>query len=271
MSVDTRSDSARVPPEQSGAIIELVDVHKRFGQQVVLDGVNLRLYPGQTTVVIGESGMGKSVLIKHIVGLLRPDRGHVHYKGERIDSLTDRRLARIRKDFGFLFQLSALFDSLTAGQNVAFPLTERTGKSPAEIKRVVREKLRMVGLADVADKMPAALSGGQKKRVALARAIALDPSVILYDEPTTGLDPVRADVINELILKLKRGLSVTSVVVTHDMASVYKVADRVIMLHQGRFIFDGSCEQIRRCQDERVRRFIEGRADEEDLKSLQEG
>ena len=253
----------------NGALIELVDVHKRFGKQRVLDGVDLKLHAGQVNVVIGESGTGKSVLLKHIVGLLRPDRGQVLYKNERIDHYTDKQLARLRRNFGFLFQMGALFDSLTVGENVAFPLIERTKKPRSEIARIVEEKLRMVGLAGSRDKSAADLSGGQRKRVALARAIALDPSVILYDEPTTGLDPVRADVINELILKLKRELSVTSIVVTHDMASAFKVADRVIMLHKGKLIFDGTCEETKKSDNDAVRRFVEGRADEEDLRSLE--
>lgn len=257
------------PPTVNGRpIIELSGVHKSFGRQRVLAGVDLAIRQGQTNVVIGESGTGKSVLLKHIVGLLRPDLGEVSYKGERVDNLVEKRWARLRREFGFLFQLSALFDSLTAGENVAFPLTQRGKRSRAEIAEIVAEKLRMVGLEGMHKKMPAELSGGQKKRVALARAIALDPQVILYDEPTTGLDPVRSDVINELILKLKHELHVTGVVVTHDMASVYKVADRVIMLHEGTVIFDGSCDELRGSADDRVRRFVEGRASEEELRSL---
>ncbi len=264
------SQTAETPvaPGSTSPVISLVGVHKRLGRQQVFDGVDLELHAGETTVVIGESGMGKSVLLKHIVGLMRPDRGHVYYKRERIDDLSDSRKATIRRDFGFLFQLSALFDSFNARDNVAFPLAERTKKTKPEINRIVDEKLRMVGLTGIGNKMPAELSGGQKKRVALARAIALDPSVILYDEPTTGLDPVRADTINELILKLKREMRVTSIVVTHDMASAFKVADRIVMLHEGVFIFDGTCDEIRACADERVKRFIEGRADEDDLRSL---
>ena len=256
-------------PKSNGAIIELLGVRKQFGGQTVLDGVCLKIREGETNVIIGQSGAGKSVVLKHIVGLLRPDGGQVFYKGDRIDNLPDRNLAKFRRNFGFLFQLSALFDSLTAGANVAFPLTQQTKMPKEEIDRAVAEKLRMVGLDGVQDKMPSELSGGEKKRVALARAIALDPAVILYDEPTTGLDPVRADVINELILKLQRELRVTSIVVTHDMASAFKVADRIIMLHEGKFIFDGTGDEIRRSADDRVRRFIEGRATDEELRSLE--
>jgi len=249
-------------------VIELRDVYKRFGPVQVLDGVSLKLRGGQTTVIIGESGVGKSVLLKHMVGLLRPDAGEVFFRGRRIDNLPEKELVDVRRRFGFLFQLGALFDSMTAGENVAFPLYEHTDYPPEQIARIVAEKLHMVGLDGIESKKPAELSGGQRKRVALARAIALEPEVILYDEPTTGLDPVRADVINELILKLKRELQVTSVIVTHDMASAYKVADRIVMLHEGRFIADGTPDQIRHSPDPRVQRFIQGRASEQELQVL---
>ncbi len=249
-------------------IIELRNVTKRFGRQLVLDDVSIAFSRGETTVIIGESGTGKSVLLKHIVGLLRPDSGEVWFDGQRVDRLRAKEWVPLRRRFGFLFQGAALFDSMTAGENVAFPIIEHCGLPQQEVDRIVQEKLRMVGLDDFAHKKPAQLSGGQRKRVGLARAIALDPEVILYDEPTTGLDPVRSDVINELILKLKRELGVTGIVVTHDMNSAYKVADRIAMLYRGKFIADGPPEAIRRSTDERVRRFIEGRADEEDLASL---
>ncbi len=257
-------------PGRDEPIIELRDVHKRFGAQKVLDGVSMQIGKGQTAVVIGASGTGKSVLLKHIVGLLRPDAGEVLYRGRRIDDEPEKRLSKLRRHFGFLFQLSALFDSMNAGDNVAFPIVQEAKLSRDEIQHIVSEKLRMVGLDGIQKKMPAELSGGQKKRVALARALALNPSVILYDEPTTGLDPIRADVINELLLKLQRELQVTSIVVTHDMASAYKVADRIVMLYHGKFIFDGTCEDIRSCEDDRVRRFIEGRAADDDLAGLEE-
>jgi len=249
-------------------IIRLVDVHKRFGDVVVLDGLNVTLHVGQTTVIIGESGSGKSVILKHIVRLLRPDCGEVHYRDQRIDNLSERELSTIRPRFGFLFQLSALFDSMTVADNIAFPIREHTRRGRREINEIVRRKLSMVGLDGLQDHWPAELSGGQKKRVALARAIALDPEIILYDEPTTGLDPPRADVINELIIKLQRELGVTSVVVTHDMASAGKVSDRILMLYKGNFIFDGTPEQIVRCEDPRVRCFVQGRGHDEDLDSL---
>ncbi len=249
-------------------IVELIDVYKSFGPLEVLHGVNLALRPGETTVIIGESGVGKSVVLKHIVGLLKPDRGEVRYRGRVIADMNADELVRCRMKFGFLFQLGALFDSLTVAENVGFPLVEHSKHPQAKIKAVVAEKLRMVGLDGFENKRAADLSGGQRKRVALARAIALNPEVILYDEPTTGLDPPRADVINELILKLRHQIGVTGIVVTHDMASAYKVADRIIMLDEGEFIFDGTPQEIAKTDDERVRRFIEGRASEEDLRSL---
>ncbi len=263
------SNTADNPAPSNGVpIIRLIDVHKSFDELDVLKGVNLDLRAGETTVVLGESGAGKSVILKHIVRLLRPDSGEVHYRDRRIDTLPERELVKLRCRFGFLFQLSALFDSMTVGQNIAFPIREHTKKSRAEIDEIVSTKLDMVGLDGTQSKWPAELSGGQKKRVALARAIAVDPELILYDEPTTGLDPPRADEINELILKLKRELHVTGVVVTHDMASARKVADRIVMLYDGDFIFDGTPEEIQACQDPRVKCFVEGRCEEEVLREL---
>lgn len=251
------------------AIIELRDVHKSFGKQVVLNGINLKIERGKTTVVLGESGTGKSVLLKHIVVLLRPDRGQVFHEGRELTRLSERQLQDVRTRFGFLFQAGALFDSMTAEENVAFPLREHTDYPDEKIREIVREKLTLVGLEQVGNRMPGQLSGGQKKRVALARAIALEPQTILYDEPTTGLDPIRADIIDELILKLKEHLHVTSVVVTHDMKSAFKVADRILMLYHGNFIFDGTPDEIRQSKDERVQRFIAGEADPKDLEILE--
>jgi phospholipid/cholesterol/gamma-HCH transport system ATP-binding protein len=250
------------------SLIELRNVSKRFGRLVVLSGVTLKIEQGQSLVIIGASGTGKSVLLKHIVGLLRPDSGEVWFDAKRIDNLRERDLVAIRKQFGFLFQMGALFDSLTVDENVAFPLVEHTRKPPEEIAALVKEKLSLVGLPEIGRKMPGELSGGQKKRVALARAIALGPRVILYDEPTTGLDPIRADVINELILKLQRELKVTSIVVTHDMHSAFKVADRIVMLDRGKIIFDGTPDDVRGSQNEIVHRFVVGEAGEQELASL---
>ena len=252
-------------------VIELIGVHKSFGSLEVLCGVDLALAKGETTVIIGESGVGKSVVLKHIVGLLRPDHGEVRYHGRSLGGMGSRQLAELRTNFGFLFQLGALFDSLTVGENVGFPIAEHRKLKGREVERIVAEKLGMVGLDGIQDKKPADLSGGQRKRVALARAIALDPEVVLYDEPTTGLDPPRADVINELIIKLKGETGATGIVVTHDMASANKVADRIIMLYEGKFIFDGAPAEIAGTDDPRVRRFVEGRASEEELRSLNQG
>ena len=267
---EAASDSPLNPEPQTPGppIIELRNVHKRFGRQVVLDGVALKVARGQSLVILGPSGSGKSVILKHMVGLLRPDRGEVWFDGQRTDELPERKLVPIRQQFGFLFQMGALFDSLNVEDNVAFPLVEHTQKDPEEIRRIAHEKMAMVGLPEVGKKMPAELSGGQRKRIALARAIALGPRVIVYDEPTTGLDPIRSDVINELILKLQRELKVTSVVVTHDMASAFKVADRVVMLNEGKLIFDGTPDEVRRTDNPVVRRFVAGEADEQELAQL---
>jgi phospholipid/cholesterol/gamma-HCH transport system ATP-binding protein len=249
-------------------IIELRGVHKSFGSLTVLKGIDLKIERGKTTVVLGESGSGKSVLLKHMVMLLRPDRGRVLFEGQAINRLSERKLAPIRTNFGFLFQSGALFDSMTAGENVAFPLMEHTNYNREKIQQIVHEKLRMVGLEDFASRMPGQLSGGQKKRIALARAIVMEPKVILYDEPTTGLDPIRADVIDELILKLQQHLKITSIVVTHDMKSAFKVGDRLLMLYDGNFIFDGTSGQMQQSQDPRIHRFIAGQASPDDLQEL---
>ena len=251
------------------ALIELRNVSKSFGPQVVLNRLSLSINAGESIVIIGASGSGKSVMLKHIVGLLKPDQGEIWFAGQRIDNLPERDLMKVRTRFGFLFQMGALFDSETVDANVAFPLVEHTKKSAAEIAEIVHHKLAMVGLRGIGAKMPAELSGGQKKRVALARAIALDPEVILYDEPTTGLDPIRSDVINELIVKLQKRLKVTSIVVTHDMQSAFKVGDRIVMLYEGKLIFDGTPDQIRTTDNDIVKRFVLGEASEEDLDALE--
>ena len=250
------------------AVIELRQVSKRFGRLVVLADLSLTVERGRCLVIIGPSGTGKSVLLKHVVGLIAPDAGQVLYDGRRIDQMWPGQLMAVRTDFGFLFQMGALFDSMTVADNVAFPLVEHTARSAADVRDAAEQKLAMVGLAGMGAKMPAQLSGGQRKRVALARAIALDPKVILYDEPTTGLDPIRSDVINELVLKLQRELAVTSVVVTHDMNSAMKVADRIVMLTDGRIVFDGTAEQIRASTDPVVRRFVVGEAGDDELAGL---
>jgi phospholipid/cholesterol/gamma-HCH transport system ATP-binding protein len=252
------------------ALIELRHISKRFGWLVVLNDVSLRIEAGKCLVVIGASGTGKSVLLKHIVGLLKPDKGEVWFKDQRIDTLSERKLMEVRTKFGFLFQMSALFDSLNVMDNVSFPLVEHTKRSPEDIKRIALQMLGLVGLPKSGSKMPAELSGGQKKRVALARAIALEPEVILYDEPTTGLDPIRSDVINELILKLQQELKVTSIVVTHDMQSAFKVADRIVMLNEGKIVFDGTPAEIQATQIPVVKRFVLGEASDEELASIRQ-
>lgn len=265
---NAQANSHGAPLSNGEPLVRLEGVYKSFGSLKVLEGINLTLQPGQNTVIIGESGAGKSVILKHIVRLLRPDQGAVYYEGQRIDDLPEYRLASIRPQFGFLFQLGALFDSMSVAENVAFPIIEHGHVSRRAARKRALEKLAMVGLEGIENKWPAELSGGQKKRVALARAIALDPKLILYDEPTTGLDPPRADIINELILKLKEELDVTSVVVTHDMASAIKVADRILMLHDGKFIYEGTSKTIMDAEDPRVHCFVRGCASEEDLQSL---
>jgi phospholipid/cholesterol/gamma-HCH transport system ATP-binding protein len=251
------------------AIVRLVDVRKSFRWVPVLRGISVEFPTGKTTVVLGPSGCGKSVMLKHIVGLLRPDAGEIWFDDTRVDTLSEARLVPIRKQFGFLFQQSALFDSMSVRDNIAFPLLEHTKLTESQRLEKIRHVLAMVGLEEAIDKMPADLSGGQRKRAALARAIILDPKVILYDEPTTGLDPIRSDVINELILKLQRELHVTSIVVTHDLGSAFKIADRVVMLHEGHVAFSGTPDELKRSQDKVVQRFLRGEASEEELAAIQ--
>lgn len=250
-------------PPDGRALVELVNVHKSFGRQRVLQGVNLTFNRGQTTVVLGPSGSGKSVILKHIAGLLRPDSGEIRYDGSRIDRLSERDLSPMRKDLGFLFQLSALFDSMTIAENLEFPLIEHTTLSLTERRGRVTEVLSVVDLSGVEAKFPAQLSGGQQRRAALARAVIQRPKLMLYDEPTTGLDPIRSAGISDLIVKLKRETGMTGIVVTHDLACMRKVADRAVMLFEGRIIADGTPEQIAASDDPHVQHFITGTAEEE--------
>jgi phospholipid/cholesterol/gamma-HCH transport system ATP-binding protein len=256
-------------PDSSQGIVEVRNLTKRFGKKVVLDNISLSIAKGRTTVVIGPSGCGKTVLIKHFIVLLRPSEGEVYFEGQRIDSLSEYALSRVRTRFGYLFQEGALFDSMTVAENISFPIRQHYQvRNWREVEDIVKSKLAMVGLDGFQNSYPANLSGGQRKRVALARAIALNPEVILYDEPTTGLDPIRSDIINELILKLERELGVTTVVVTHDMKSAYKVADRIIMLHNGKVIADGDADYIRNHPHPIVQQFINGQVSEDDLAVL---
>ena len=238
--------------------ITIADLHKSFGANHVLRGVDLTVEPGESMVIIGGSGSGKSVLIKHIIGLLKPDRGSILVNGEEVTTMRERQLKELRKKFGMLFQAAALFDSLTVGENVAFALVEHTRLSRAEIADRVREKLTLVGLPDTEDLFPSELSGGMKKRVGLARALAIEPEVILYDEPTTGLDPIMADAINDLIVEMRERFAITSVAITHDMVSAYKIGHRLAMLYQGKIIFTGTPEECKNTTDPMVRQFITG-------------
>lgn len=240
-------------------MIEIRELYKNFNSLPVLQGVNLTIHKGETIVIIGRSGCGKSVLLKHIIGILKPDSGEILVEGVDITRLGEYELNEYRKRFGMLFQGAALFDSLTVMENVAFELDEHMALPKEEIRHRVREYLGMVGLLEgIENKKPAELSGGMRKRVGLARAIAMNPEFILYDEPTTGVDPIMGDIINDLILKLHDQLRVTSIVVTHDMTSAYKVADRLAMLYNGKIIFTGSPEEIKETKDPIVRQFITG-------------
>lgn len=241
-------------------IIRLIGVKKSFGRNRVLDDLNLDISRGETLVVIGRSGCGKSVMLKHMTGLVVPDSGKVLFEGEDITRFDRKKLFEMRMHFGMLFQSSALFDSLTVGENVALPLRRHTMLPENEIRRRAMEKLELVGLTDVYDHYPAEMSGGMKKRVGLARAVVMDPEVVLYDEPTTGLDPIMADVINSLIRSLQKELKITSVVVTHDIKSAYAVADRIAMLHDGSIIFKGTPEEVRETSNPVLRQFVEGSA-----------
>ena len=256
---------------QAGPLIRLCRLRKSFGRLVVLDELSLDLRRGQTTAIIGPSGCGKTVLLKHIVLLLRPDSGRVIFDGTDITELSERRLAPFRRRVGLLFQGGALFDSMNVADNIRFPLVEQGLRDEDQLAQRVRQVLRLVGMDGVQAQMPESLSGGQRKRVALARAIALNPELILYDEPTTGLDPIRADLINELILRLQAELKTTAVVVTHDMRSAMKVADRIVMLHRGRILVDTTPQGLADVRDERVVRFVEGRATPEELEELARG
>jgi phospholipid/cholesterol/gamma-HCH transport system ATP-binding protein len=241
--------------------IRVVNLQKSFGENQVLRGVHLEIQQGESMVVIGGSGSGKTVLIKCIIGLIRPDGGEIYVDGLEITSLNERRLNEVRKKFGMLFQGGALFDSLKVWENVGFGLRQQTRLGEEEIRRIATEKLRLLGLKDVEDLMPAELSGGMKKRVSLARAIALEPEILLYDEPTTGIDPVVADAINELIIRMREKLNVTSIAITHDMKSAYKIGDRIAMLYQGKIIEVGTPDEIKNSPNPIVQQFIQGKSE----------
>ncbi len=238
-------------------MIEIKNLHKSFGDKEVLKGINLNIETGETIVIIGRSGCGKSVLIKHIVGLLEPDEGYVKVEGKIVSDLNEKELYQLRKKFGFLFQGAALFDSMTVEENVGLPLTENVNKySPKEIHNIVEEKLSLVDLTGIQKQKPAELSGGMKKRVGLARALISNPDYILYDEPTTGLDPIMSDSIDNMIKNLTGKLNVTSIVVTHDMYSVKNVADKVAMINDGIIYFVGTPEELLKEKDPVIVDFI---------------
>lgn len=239
-------------------MIEIINVCKSFDGHKVLDNLNLNIKTGATTVIIGRSGCGKSVLLKHIIGLLKPDSGHVLIDGKDITRMDEKELNDIRMKFGMLFQGAALFDSLTILENVGFAMLEHTNASMAEVEKRSMECLALVGLKDIENKKPAELSGGMRKRVGLARAILVRPQIMLYDEPTTGVDPIMGDSINDLIIKLHTKLNVTSIAVTHDMTSAYKIADRIAMLYNGKIIADGKPEEIENSKDPIVQQFVTG-------------
>ncbi|HYC91047.1 MAG TPA: ABC transporter ATP-binding protein [Thermoanaerobaculia bacterium] len=251
------ADRRRVPREP---FIEFQDIHKAYGPKQVLRGASLRVYRGEVLVILGGSGTGKSVTLRHMLGLEAPDAGRVVIEDEDITQLEEEELYRVRKKFGMLFQSGALFDSMTVFENVAFPLREHTEMNEEEIARAVREKLELVNLPNSEHLMPVDLSGGMRKRVGLARSIVLDPQVILYDEPTTGLDPITSQTINELIVDLQAKLNVTSVVVTHDIHSAFSVGDRIAFLHQGVFEWIGSMDDARDSDHPRLRDFLKASA-----------
>lgn len=252
-------------------LIRLENVNKTFGDQRVLKDYCLDVAPAQTLVIMGPSGCGKSVTLKHIVGLLKPDSGRILFDGAPIEHLSEPELAPVRLQVGLLFQMSALFDSMTVFENIEFPLLEHTKLSAEERAEKIRRALETVDIVGAEAKLPSQLSGGQKKRVALARAIVLNPRVVLYDEPTTGLDPVRSDGINELIIKLRREMGVTNIVVTHDLVSARKVADRVVMMLEGKIVATGTFDEVASSPDERVQHFLAGKyvkADDADEQRL---
>jgi phospholipid/cholesterol/gamma-HCH transport system ATP-binding protein len=259
-------------------LIAFTGLRKAFGPKVIYTGLDLDVRRGETLTVIGGSGTGKSVLLKCLIGLLRPDAGSIRFDGQELAGLSEDEFIPVRRKIAMLFQGAALFDSLTVGENIAYPIREHFPQCPAgEIADRVAEKLEMVGLPGIEKMRPSDLSGGMKKRVGLARAIAIDPEVVLYDEPTTGLDPIMSDVINELIIRTRDHENVTSIVVTHDMRTAQKVADRVVMLYplsrleprESQIIFDGTPDEIMRSKDKRVSQFVRGEAGER-LEEMQE-
>jgi phospholipid/cholesterol/gamma-HCH transport system ATP-binding protein len=239
-------------------MIRIVDLHKSFQSQKVLDGVNLEIEDGKTTVIIGRSGGGKSVLLKHIIGLMKPDSGQILVDDVDIAKLDDRSLNEVRKKFGMLFQEGALFDSMNVAENVGFTLREHTKMKEEEIRAAVAEKLKAVGLTGIEEKMPSELSGGMRKRVALARAIAINPQIVLFDEPTTGLDPIMLEAINHLIIDTQKNFNLTCIVISHDVESIFKVGHKIAMLYDGKIIEYGTPEEIKKSPNPVLQQFLTG-------------
>jgi len=241
-------------------MIEIVDLFKTFNSHRVLRGVNLKIETGESMVIIGRSGCGKSVLLKHIIGIMKPDSGKVLIDGRNVFEISEEEINHFRMQIGMLFQGAALFDSLSVRENVGFSLYEHTTLPPSWVERRVKDKLKMVGLAGIEELRPAELSGGMKKRVGLARAICTEPKIVLYDEPTTGVDPIMADAIDDLIIRLRERLQITSIIVTHDMKSAYKIGTRIAMLYNGKIVGVGTPDEIRNSKDPLVQQFITGSA-----------
>ncbi|HJX26215.1 MAG TPA: ABC transporter ATP-binding protein [Chthoniobacterales bacterium] len=245
----------------SEPIIEVADLVRKFGDRAVINDVSLQVHRGETMVIMGGSGCGKSTLLRHIIGSMKPTSGSVKIFGQEVTSMNEQEIISVRRRFGMLFQSGALLASLTVGENVALPLLEHTDNSPDEIEEIVRDKLRMVGLTGFEKLKPAEISGGMKKRVGLARALALDPELLFSDEPTSGLDPIMTAVVDQLTLKLTRGTGMTAVVVTHDMTSAFRIATRMIMLGRGSIIAQGTPDEIRNSPNPEVQQFIHGEPD----------
>lgn len=243
--------------DKTETMIDVIDLHKSFGEHKVLTGINLSIPRGHTCVILGGSGSGKTVLMKHMIGLLKPDRGQVKIEGEDIVPLNSDELERVRRKFGMVFQAAALFDSMTVFDNVAFPLREHSKLKESEIRDIVHAKFKIFGLQNVDHKFPADLSGGMRKRVGLARAIVLDPKIVLYDEPTTGLDPITTDYVDEMIKAAKRELGVTQVVISHDIASAFNVADQIAFLSKGVIVEQGAPEKVRNSEHPAVKVFLQ--------------
>lgn len=250
-------------------MLKLVQVKKSFGKQVVLNGMDFNIEKGKITVIIGRSGEGKSVLLKHFIGLIKPDSGQVLVDGKNIVEINDLEMNHIRKKFGMLFQHAALFDSMNVFQNIAFPLNEHTTLTTQDIEKRVNELIGLVGLnKNVLTKFPSELSGGMRKRVGLARAISLKPKILLYDEPTTGLDPIMTDVVDHLILETQKKLGITSVVISHDIQATFAIADKIAMLHEGKILMEGTPEEFQKTTQPIVSNFLQGKATEQELKEI---